>query len=69
MLIRVTELEGGGCKVALVTAEGERDHRVVSSIAEAFALQGRAELLGGFPPEPQPEPEVSEAKAKKGKSK
>ena len=68
MIVRVTELDGGGCKVALVAADGEREHRIVASIAEAFALRDSV-TDDGFPAEPVAEPEVVTAKAKKGKAK
>jgi hypothetical protein len=63
MIIRVTELDGGSCKVALVTADGERESRTVATIAEAFALRDKV-TEDGFPSE-----RVAEVKAKKGKGK
>lgn len=60
MIVRVTECEGG-FRVALLTADGEQDAKVVPTLAEAFAIQA----AGEFPVEPKPEPEV----AKKGKKK
>ena len=63
MIVRVTELEWGSCKVALVTSDGEQDSRTVATIAEAFALAGRVNA-DGFPVEPKVEPEVKKGKKK-----
>lgn len=67
MIVRITECEGG-YKVALVTADGERESRVVSSVAEAFDLQAGI-TIDGFASDPVAEPEVRAAQAKKGKKK